>query len=137
MLLAIDVGNTNTVLGLFKRARLLNEWRMHSDPSGSPRDLWAHVRTFAKETGLAPRAIGGVVISSVIPAQTEAFGVMAGKYLHTDCVIVTGGSEAGIRVLYDEPSRLGSDRLCAAAAAYAKFGGPAIVIDFGTATTFE
>ncbi len=137
MLLAIDVGNTNTVLGLFKQARLLNEWRMRSGPSRRPHDLWVHVRTFMDETGLAPRAISGVVISSVIPRQTVAFGAMARKYLHTDCVIISGDTEAGIRVLYDDPSRLGSDRLCAVAAAYAKFGGPAIVIDFGTATTFD
>jgi type III pantothenate kinase len=137
MLLAIDVGNTDTVLGLFRGEQLIDEWRMQSRPSLASRDLRAYVRTFIEETGSAPRDIEGVVISSVIPKLSRSFGTMARTYLGRKPVIISGDMDAGMRVLYDDPARLGADRLCNAVAAFARYGGPAIVIDFGTATTFD
>ena len=137
MLLAVDVGNTSTVLGMFKRERLLDEWRMQTTPSRSVRELWVHVRSFAEESRVGPRDIGGVVISSVVPRLTGTFEAMAIKHLGKEPVIVSGDIDSGMRVLYDNPSQLGADRLCNAVAAFARFGGPAIVIDFGTATTFD
>jgi len=137
MLLAIDVGNSNTVLGMFKREKLLDEWRMHTTPSRSVRELWVHVRSFAEEAGAGPRGIRGVVISSVVPRLTGTYETVARTHLGREPVIITGGMDSGIRVLYDDPSQLGADRLCNAVAALVRFGGPAIVIDFGTATTFD
>lgn len=137
MLLVIDVGNTNTVLGMFQRETLVDEWRMRSRPSRSVRELSIHVRAFAEETGVVPGDIRGVVIASVIPRLTGTFEAMARKFLQREPVTVSGDIDSGIRVLYDNPSQLGADRLCNAVAALAKFGGPAIVVDFGTATTFD
>ncbi|HEY6192932.1 MAG TPA: type III pantothenate kinase [Bacteroidota bacterium] len=137
MLLAIDVGNTDTVLGLFSGDQLVDEWRMPSKLSLSARDLRVYVRTFAAETGAAPDDIEGVVISSVNPRLTKGFGRMAKNFLGTTPLIITGDMDAGMTVHYDDPSRLGADRLCNAVAAFSKYGGPAIVIDFGTATTFD
>ncbi len=137
MLLAIDVGNTHTVLGIFKNEALLDEWRMASAPARTENDLWVHVRTFSKGVGLAPKDISGVVISSVVPKMTNSFRKMAKKRFNYEPVVIRGDMDAGIKVLYDDPSKLGPDRLCHAVAAYAKFGGPAIVVDFGTATTYD
>jgi type III pantothenate kinase len=137
MLLAIDVGNTDTVLALFRGERIVDDWRMPSRPALSGRELRATVRTFTEETGGATGDIQGVVISSVIPKLTRSFGAVARTYLRREPVIITGDMDAGIRLRYDDPSRLGADRLCNAVAALSRFGGPAIVIDFGTATTFD
>jgi type III pantothenate kinase len=137
MLLAVDVGNSHTVLGIFKGKRLIDEWRMQSRRSRKARELWEHVLTFAGEAGAAPRDIEGVVISSVVPALTRTFAAMTKKYLKMEPVIISGGMDAGIPVLYDDPSRLGPDRLCNAVAALAIAGAPSIVIDLGTATTFD
>jgi type III pantothenate kinase len=137
ILLAIDAGNTDTVLGLFKGNKLLDEWRMKSASARTPRLLRASVRSLALECGTKPEEIGGVVVSSVIPRLTRACAGMARAYLRREAVVISGSSDAGIRLLYDHPSRLGADRLCNAIAALELFGGPAIVIDFGTATTFD
>jgi len=137
MLLAIDVGNTHTVLGIFNNEALLDEWRMASRPALAENDLWIHVRTFSIGVGLTPKDISGVVISSVVPKLTKTFRNVAKKHLKKEPVVVSGDMDAGIKVLYDDPSKLGPDRLCHAVAAYAKFGGPAIVVDFGTATTYD
>jgi len=137
MLLAIDAGNTHTVLGIFKNEALLDEWRMASAPASTEKELWVHVQAFSKGVGLAPKEISGVVISSVVPKLTGSFRKMAKKRLKKEPVVVSGDMDAGIKVLYDDPSKLGPDRLCHAVAAYTKFGGPAIIVDFGTATTYD
>jgi type III pantothenate kinase len=137
MLLAIDVGNTHTVLGVFKNDSLLDEWRMASAPARAEKELWVHVRTFLKSIGSPPKEIRGVVISSVVPRLTGSWRSVARKRLKKEPVVVSGDMDAGIKVLYADPSKLGPDRLCHAVAAYAKFGGPVIVVDFGTATTYD
>src|SRR5260221_703084 len=133
MLLAIDVGNTDTVLGLFRGDRLVDEWRMHSKPSLSARDLRVYVRTFTEETGAVPGDIEGVVISSVVPRLTQGFGRMAKNFLGTEPLIISGDMDAGMPVHYDDPSRLGADRVCNAVPAFSKYGGPAIGSHLGAA----
>ncbi len=137
MLLAVDVGNSHTVLGIFRGKRLVDEWRMQSRRSRKAKELWEHVRSFAEEAGSSPRELEGVVISSVVPALTKTITSMTKRFLKTDPVVVSGDMDSGLRVLYDDPSRLGPDRLCNAVAALAITGAPSIVVDLGTATTFD
>jgi type III pantothenate kinase len=137
MLLAIDVGNTHTVIGIYDRERLLADWRMASLPQRTADEHWLAVRNFCAEARIALDNVKGVGISSVVPDLTDIFESMSRKYLHLDPLTVSGSIDLGMRILYRDPSQVGADRICNAVAGYAKFGGPLIIIDFGTATTYD
>ncbi|MGH9055374.1 MAG: type III pantothenate kinase [Acidimicrobiales bacterium] len=146
MLVAIDVGNTQTVIGLFAPG---------SGPAGSGRDLMHHwrVATVASRTadelallidqlfqlrGLDPEeVITGIAVASVVPRQRTALREMTGRWFKAETVIVEPGVRTGMPILYDNPKEVGADRIADAVAAFERFGGPTVVIDFGTATTFE
>jgi type III pantothenate kinase len=137
MLLAVDVGNTHTVIGVFDRDRLLADWRMASLAQRTADEHWLSIKSFCKESGIAPEQIHGVGISSVVPDLTDIFEAMAKKYLNVQAVTVSSSLDLGIRILYNDPTQVGADRLCNAVAGFRKYGGPLIVIDFGTATTYD
>jgi len=137
MLLAIDIGNTNIVLGFFQKGKLLSKWRMTSTPVRTEDELWLHVQHFHSQIKNAPEEINSMVIASVVPQLTDVFRTAAEKYLDTQPVVVNAALDLGITVVYDDPMKLGADRICNAVAAFAKYGGPAVVIDFGTATTYD
>ncbi len=138
MILAIDIGNSHTVLGIFRGEKLLDEWRMTSSLKRSADELWPHIKLFCQESKIDANKITAVAISSVVPNLTGVFTLMTEKYLHVEPVIISGDmADLGMTIRYDDPKRLGADRVCNAVAAYAKYGGPAIVIDFGTATTYD
>jgi type III pantothenate kinase len=137
MLLAIDIGNTHTVLGLFRKGKLVSDWRIASTVPRTEDELWLIVQYFYKEARTPEEQIFGVVIASVVPRLTDIYCRMAAKYLQVQPLIITAGLNHGITILYDPPAHLGADRICNAVAAFKKFGGPAIVVDFGTATTFD
>jgi type III pantothenate kinase len=137
MIFAIDVGNTQTVLGIFRGDKLLDEWRMTGAARHTEDEFWLYVKTFCEGLNVPVEELEGIVISSVVPRLTEMLKAMAEKYIHRDPLVIRGDMDSGIRVLYDDPSTLGADRLCNAVAAYSKFGGPTIVVDFGTATTYD
>lgn len=137
MLLAIDIGNTHCVLGIFRKAKLQGTLRLSSSVERTEDELWLHVEHFAQQTNAAPGGIDGIVIASVVPHLTDVFRRMAEKYLKVRPVLISTALDLGIAILYDDPARVGADRICNAVAAFKKFGGPAIVIDFGTATTYD
>ncbi len=137
MLLAIDVGNTHTVIGIFNGEKLSADWRMASLTHRTVDENWLTIKSFCTDAGIAPTAIDGVGISSVVPDLTDVFESLARKYFRVEPVTVTASLDLGIRILYTDPSAVGADRLCNAIAGFRKYGGPLVVIDFGTATTFD
>jgi type III pantothenate kinase len=137
MLLAIDIGNTHTVLGLYEGSRLAADWRIASLTHRTADEHWASVRTFCGVAGLSPQAISGVGISSVVPDLTDVIETMARKYVKVEPLTVSAALDIGMAIHYRDPNAVGADRLCNAVAGFSKYGGPLIIIDFGTATTFD
>ncbi len=137
MLLAIDVGNTHTVIGMYDGDRLLADWRMASLAQRTADEHWLAIRNFCADAHISLDRVHGVGISSVVPDLTDIFEMMSRKYLKIEPLSVSGSLDLGIRILYHDPSQVGADRLCNAVAGFKKFGGPLIIIDFGTATTYD
>jgi type III pantothenate kinase len=137
MLLAIDVGNTNTVLGLYSGETLLADWRMETDPNRMPDEWAATLITLLAHRSHTLDEIDAAICSSVVPPVTTAMREMAEDYLHAPLLIVEPGIKTGVKVLVDNPREVGADRIVNTLAAHMRYGGPAIVIDFGTATTFD
>jgi type III pantothenate kinase len=137
MLLAIDVGNTHTVLGIFDGDRLVADWRMASLTHRTVDENWLTIKSFCTDANIPLAEIDGVGISSVVPDLTDVFESLARKYFKVEPVTVTASLDLGMRVLYTDPAAVGADRLCNAIAGFRKYGGPLVVLDFGTATTFD
>ncbi|MBI4534922.1 MAG: type III pantothenate kinase [Ignavibacteriae bacterium] len=137
MLLTVDIGNTHTVLGVFKGDQLIADWRMASSAQRTADESWLTIKSFCTDAGIRPSYIKGVGISSVVPNLTDIFESIARKYLNVNPVTISASLDLGIKVHYKDPSAVGADRLCNAIAGFKKFGGPLIIIDFGTATTFD
>jgi type III pantothenate kinase len=138
MLLAVNVGNTHTVLGLFQDSELAWHWRMTTESSRTADELALVIGGFLQQQGLSfSRQITGVVISSVVPAATTALRDMTTSYFHFPPVVVEPGVKTGMPVLTDNPREVGADRIVNALAAYSRFGGPCIAVDIGTAITYD
>ncbi len=137
MLLALDIGNTHTVLGFFRRAKLVADFRITSSTVRTEDELWHLVQYFHERLKSTHGAIDGVVIASVVPRLTGLYAAMVEKYLRLSPLLITSSLDLGMAIHYTDPAQVGADRVCNAIAAYRKFGGPAIVIDFGTATTYD
>lgn len=137
MLLALDVGNTHTVIGLFEGPRLTADWRIASLTHRTADESWLSIRNFCTDAGISPEAITAVGISSVVPDLTGVFESMARKYVKVEPVTVHASLDLGMPIRYHDPTAVGADRLCNAVAGFSKYGGPLIIIDFGTATTFD
>ena len=138
MLLAIDVGNTQTVLGLFQGRELSWHWRIATQGERTADELALMFGGFLEQQGLSfSRQITGVCIASVVPDQTRALREMVHQYFHFEPVVVEPGVRTGIPILTDNPKEVGADRIANALAAAEEFGGPAVVVDFGTATTYD
>src|SRR3989454_3846623 len=138
MLLAIDVGNTETDLGLFQGDRLSWTWRMATGRRRTPDELALLFGGFLAQQGLSfSREITGVAIASVVPDQTQALREMVRDYFHFPAVVVEPGVKTGIPILLDNPKEVGADRIVNALAAFAKYGGPCVIVDVGTATTYD
>lgn len=137
MLLAVDVGNTHTVLGIYDGDRLIADWRIASLTQRTADEHWLALRSFCTDAGISLDHVQGVGISSVVPDLTDIFETMSRKYLKVEPLTVTASLDLGIHILYSDPGQVGADRLCNAVAGYHKHGGPLIIIDFGTATTYD
>ncbi len=138
MLLAVNVGNTNTVLGVFRGAELQHRWRASTEPERTADELAVLFAGLLDQAGLSfSNQITGVVISSVVPTSTSALREMVNDYFNFPPVVVEPGTKTGMPILTDNPRELGADRVVNALAAFHRFGGPCIVIDFGTATTYD
>ncbi len=137
MLLCIDVGNTHTQFGVYEKGKLKRDYRVASKVVRTEDEIGIVVLSLLQHHGIKPRNIDGVGISSVVPNLTGILERMSRKYFNCDPLIVSSELELGIEIDYDEPKGVGSDRICVAVAGYGKFGGPLIILDFGTATTFD
>ena len=138
MLLAIDVGNTQTMLGVFEGRELLWRWRIATERERTADELALLFGGFLEHAGLSfSRQITGVALASVVPDQTQALREMVRNYFHFQPVVVEPGIKTGISILTDNPKEVGADRIVNAVAAFAKYGGPCVVIDFGTAITYD
>lgn len=137
MLLVMDVGNTNTALGVYEGERLLVVWRLTTQASRTVDEWGILCRTLFTLEGLEFSAVHAVVIASVVPPLDFALRKMAQVYFHLDPLFVDWQTPTGMPILYENPQEVGADRIADAVAAFAKYGGPCIVVDFGTATTFD
>lgn len=139
MLLAIDVGNTNVVLGLFAGGALERQWRLATLPDRTADELWVLVSRLFAEHAVDPARIEGVVVASVVPAATRAVSDMVARGIGQP-VLLVDARNAGLPIGYENPDEVGADRLVNAVAALRLYGGatrPIVVVDFGTATTFD
>lgn len=137
MLLAADVGNTETVLGVFDGPELAHTWRLSTQPERSADELALLLSGLLEHRGLTLEKLSGLCIASVVPDITGQLREMAARYLSFDPVIVGPGTKTGVSVLTDNPREVGADRIVNTLAAFTRFGGPAIVVDFGTSTNFD
>lgn len=136
MLLAFDVGNSNIVLGVFEKGKLLTNWRLETDTSKSADEYGMMINQLFTYEGLHMEDVEDIIISSVVPSMLFTLQHLATKYFHERAIVIEAGVKTGLIIKYDNPKQVGADRIVNAVAAYAKYGGPLIIIDFGTATTF-
>lgn len=136
MLLAFDVGNTNIVLGVFKDGEMVTNWRLETDNRKSADEYGMVIHQLFQYENLDVNEVEDVIISTVVPSILYTLQHLSQKYFDTRAIVIGPGIKTGLVVKYDNPKQVGADRIVNAVAAHAKYGGPLIVIDLGTATTF-
>jgi type III pantothenate kinase len=137
LLLAVDAGNTNTVFGLWRGDELVDSIRLKTDTERTSDEYGALLLTLLGRRGVTPEAIGGVVISSVVPPLHTTLVRLARDYFRRKPLFVEPGVKTGMPIRYDNPAEVGADRIVNALAARELYGAPVVVVDFGTATTFD
>ena len=136
MLLAFDVGNTNIVIGLFEGDALVGSWRMKTDKNKSVDEYGMLIKQFFEYEHIDMKSVSDVIISTVVPPVLYTLQHLSRKYFGKKAIVVGPGVKTGMVIKYDNPKQIGSDRIVNAVAAYDKYGGPLIIVDMGTATTF-
>ena len=137
MLLAVDIGNTNITMGVFDDDALAAKWRIATDASRLADEYALMVNQLLPYRGLSPAKVNAVAVCSVVPPLTPTFVELCRANFGVEPLVVGAGTRTGIRILYDNPRDVGADRIADAAAALHLYGGPAIVVDMGTATVFD
>src|SRR5579859_223157 len=137
MLLTVDVGNTNTVLGVFRGEELIANWRLTTARQQTVDEYGVLMRNLFTLAGIDQSSINGIIISSVVPPVNWTLAEVARIYFGQKALFVELGVKTGMAVLVDNPLEVGADRIVNGVAAYHRFGGPCIVVDFGTAITFD
>jgi len=153
MLLVIDVGNTNTVLGVFaslakaqpggdaeeppRYERLVANWRVATSRTSTVDEYGVLFRNLFSMAGLESKGIQGIVVSSVVPPLDPVLRQVCERYFNLRPLLIEPGVKTGMPVHYDNPAEVGADRIVNAVAAFDKYGGPCVIVDFGTATTFD
>jgi type III pantothenate kinase len=137
MLLAIDVGNTNTVLGVYDGEKLLDHWRLQTVTARTSDEYGVLTRQLFSLTGIDAKGIDAVAVSTVVPPVQFALTQMSKRWFHCEPLFVGPGVKTGMPILYDNPREVGADRIVNSVAAYERFHQGLIVVDFGTATTFD
>jgi type III pantothenate kinase len=137
MLLVADIGNTNTVLGVFKEKQLLIDWRIATRKNQTADEYGILIRHLFSLSPLNFQDITDIIIACVVPNILPVIQEMFERYLGLSPMVVGPGIKTGIQILVDNPREVGADRIVNAVAAYDKYGGPTIIVDFGTATTFD
>lgn len=136
MLLAIDVGNTNIMLGVFEEDKIRVCWRIATHRDNTDDELGIIFKNLLREDNLSVSDITSVVISSVVPPLMYSLEKMSNKYFSLKPLVVGPGVKTGLNILLDNPREVGADRIVNAVAGYSLYGGPLVIVDFGTATTF-
>ncbi len=136
MILLFDVGNTNIVLGVYDDRTLTHHWRVTTDKFRTMDEYAVVIKNLFDFSGLTFQKISAVVISSVVPPVMPTLESLARKYFGVEPLVVGPGVKTGMPIIYDNPREVGADRIVNAIAAYTKYGGPLVIVDFGTATTF-
>ena len=136
MLLAFDVGNTNIVMGVFDDGKMITSWRLETDYNKSADEYGMIVNQLFSYEVLKVTDVKDVIISTVVPSVLYTLQHLSQKYFHRRAIVIGPGIKTGLVIKYDNPKQVGSDRIVNAVAAHAKYSGPLIIIDFGTATTF-
>jgi type III pantothenate kinase len=148
MLLVLDVGNTNTVLGVFAKSlsdsgappkydKLVANWRVTTRAAQTVDEYGVLFRNLFSMEELEPKDIGGIVVSSVVPPLDSTLRRVCQQYFNRKALFIEPGVKTGMPVLYENPAEVGADRIVNSVAAFEKYGGPCIIVDFGTATTFD
>ena len=137
MLLAVDVGNTQTHIGVFDGAELVERWRFATEAEATADELAVRLAGLMALGGMELGAVTSSVVSSVVPQLNPEYQAMCERYCRGDCLMVGPGLKTGMPIRMDNPRELGADRLVNAIAAYDRFRGPCAVVDFGTAVTFD
>ncbi len=137
MLLAIDIGNTIVHLGIFDGDKLIHTWKIKSDQERTADEYGLIIFGLLRSVGRETKDIDAAIISSVVPPLSPLFQKLCQDLFQVKALLLGPGLKTGMPVLYDSPAEVGADRVAGAVAAYEKYGGPAIVVDLGTATTFD
>ncbi|MEW6573003.1 MAG: type III pantothenate kinase [Bacillota bacterium] len=137
MILVLDVGNTNITAGLFREHQLAVAWRLVTRREQTADELGLVFRQFLREEGFGPESVRGVVACSVVPPLNQVVEEMCRRYFGQQVFFIGPGTRTGVPVKYENPREVGADRVVNAAAGYTLYGGPLIIVDFGTAITFD
>ncbi len=136
VIFVLDVGNTNTVLGVYKGETLKHHWRIETNRNKTEDEYGMMIKSLFQHDGLQFEQIEGVIISSVVPPIMAALERMCEKYFHTKPLVVGPGVKTGLNIKYENPREVGADRIVNAVAGIHEYGTPIIIVDFGTATTY-
>jgi type III pantothenate kinase len=137
MLLALDAGNTNVTIGLFDGSNLVTHWRLRTVHEQTADEWGVLLRNLFYLRNADETRIDGVIIASVVPAIDARLAEMTERYFEREAMFVTADTDTGLRILYDNPREVGADRIVNSVAAFKKYGGPCVVVDLGTAITFD
>lgn len=137
MLLVIDIGNTNLTLGVYDGENILHHWRLATDQARMPDEYGLQFLALLAHAGHSSAELTGICLASVVPQLTQRLVQACREYLGMEPLIVDTGVKTGIRIRYEDPKAVGADRVADAVAAFRLHGGPACIVDFGTATTFS
>lgn len=137
MLLVIDVGNSNTVVGLYEGDELLNHWRVRTVVDHTIDEYGMLILNLYRTSKIGSRSVSNIIISCVVPSMLNILEPLCKKYFHITPLIVGPGIKTGMPIYYDNPKEVGADRVVNAVAAHEKYKGDLIIVDFGTATTFD
>jgi type III pantothenate kinase len=137
MLLVIDIGNTNIVIGLYRGDELASHWRLQTNTRKTEDEYGVLIRQLFETSNTPSERIEGAILASVVPPMQSMFVAMIHRYFGVDPLVVGPGIKTGMPILYENPREVGADRIVNAVAAYSRTSGPTIVVDFGTATTFD
>lgn len=137
MLLVIDVGNTNSVLGVYQDRDLRAQWRLSTHRTQTADEFGILIRNLFAVDGISPDQITGIMVASVVPPLNPILEEMAEKYFHLKPLFLGPGVRTGMGIHYDNPQDVGADRIANSVGGFEKYGGPCVIVDFGTAITFD
>lgn len=137
MLLTVDIGNTNVTFGVFEGEKLVDTWRMATDANKMPDEYGVFLLNLINMAGLEPSKIHGISMCSTVPPLISIFQEMFARYFEVPVLTLGPGTKSGVRIRFDNPREVGPDRIANSAAAHQLYDGPVIVVDLGTATTFD